>query len=100
LYDDGLHVCSNVGAVLLSHHGLYQVSVVANQMRLAATTAVYRKSLRLSSSARFSLIFFLFLPLGWIRDPNRKSIDLPDYAVKIGVLPAVFRIRFFANDKK
>ena len=43
---------SNVVAVFVDHHGLYQVCLVANQMRLATTTAIYRKSLRLSCHAR------------------------------------------------
>jgi hypothetical protein len=55
---------SYVGASLLDHYGLYMVSMVGNQMRLATITAIYRKSLRLSSYARYIEDIFKYLNPG------------------------------------
>jgi len=43
---------ANAVSVFIDHHGLQQVVIAGMQMRNAAVTAVYRKSLRLSSTAR------------------------------------------------
>jgi ABC-type multidrug transport system fused ATPase/permease subunit len=51
LYCTGL-VVTNSLAVVLDHHGLQRVVVAAIQMRNACVSAVYRKTLRLSSVAR------------------------------------------------
>jgi len=50
-YAVGLFITNGL-SVFIDHHGLQQVVIAGMQMRNAAVTAVYRKSLRLSSVAR------------------------------------------------